>query len=218
MFSLLSRQLQQKVVCAKPLARAFAPARASAAQPSLTTALRHFSSPLPPDDPQASFEPKPPKQLNLEIAEGIQSANSLILKYGIGQQRLQLLSESEDELVSKWQRMMEIYLGAQLHVIASLGYETNESGIMQYSQQLAQFIEKCDPDTQDKFRRVGRDTWRVMLSTAFDLDEKMLEEKCGSEMSIVDARNTVHKVASKLMEPTILEAVAKRCSEIPQGE
>merc|ERR1712028_238617 len=31
---------------------------------------------------------------------------------------------------------MEIYLGAQLHVVAALGYPTDESGIMIYTQQI----------------------------------------------------------------------------------
>lgn len=113
---------------------------------------------------------------------------------------------------------MEIYLGAQLHVVAALGYETNEQGIMQYTQQLSQFIAKCNPDDQDKFRTLGRETWRGMLSTGFDLDEALLDEKCGKTMSIVDARNTVHKVASKLIEPAILEAVTKRVAELPSGK
>lgn len=180
--------------------------------------FRSFSSSgqLPPDDPQAQFKAQPPPELNLEIAEGIQNANQLILKYGVGKQRLQLLAKSEDmPLVLKWQRMMEIYLGAQLHVIASLGYETNEQGIMMYTQQLAQFISKCNPTQQDTFRQVGRDTWREMLVLAFDLDTDMIAEKYSEEMNIVDARNTIHKVASRLIEPSILEAVAKRIGEIP---
>jgi hypothetical protein len=177
--------------------------------------FRSFST-LPPDDPQAQFKPQLPKELNIEIAEGIQNANQLILKYGVGKQRLQLLAQSDDmPLVLKWQRMMEIYLGAQLHVIASLGYETNEQGIIMYTQQLAQFISKCNPAQQDAFRRVGRDTWREMLVLAFDLDTDMIAEKYGEEMNIVDARNTIHKVASRLIEPSILETVAKRVGEIP---
>mmetsp|Transcript_9851 Transcript_9851/g.23988 ORF Transcript_9851/g.23988 Transcript_9851/m.23988 type:complete len:326 (-) Transcript_9851:59-1036(-) len=174
---------------------------------------------LPPDDPQAQFQAKPPTELNMEMAKGIQSANHLILKYGVGRQRLELLSKEADSnmpLVIKWQRMMEIYLGAQLHVVAALGYQTDEQGIMMYTQQLAQFVgTKCDPATQDEFRATGRDTWREMLATAFDLDKDMIAEKFGNELSIVDARNIVHKVASALIEPNILEEVATRVGQLP---
>lgn len=177
-----------------------------------TTAARSFASTPPPDDPQASFVAQPPASLNLEMARGIQSGNKLILRHGVGQQRLQLLSTQSDlPLVKKWQRMMEIYLGAQIHIIAALGYQTNEQGIMMYTQQLAQFVQSCDPDTQEEFRTMGRETWRDMLATAFSLDTTDLQD----EMSIVDARNTVHKVASKLMDPSILEQVAEKCGKLP---
>jgi hypothetical protein len=168
---------------------------------------------LPPDDPQALFKPIPPTELNLEMAKGIQTANHLILKYGVGRQRLKLLSKDNDmPLVIKWQRMMEVYLGAQLHVVAALGYSTDESGIMMYTQQLGQFVgTKCTQDQQEEFRTVGRETWREMLTVAFDLDEELCE-KYGNELSIVDARNIVHKVASRLIEPNILEEVATRVS------
>lgn len=179
---------------------------------------RFFSS-LPHDDPQVQFKPTPPTELNMEMAKGIQTANHLILKYGVGRQRLELLSkesESTTPLVVKWQRMMEIYLGAQLHVVAALGYQTDEQGIMMYTQQLAQFVgTKCDPATQEEFRAVGRDTWREMLTVAFDLDRDMIAEKFGNELSIVDARNIVHKVATALIEPNILEDVATRVGQLP---
>lgn len=109
--------------------------------------------------------------------------------------------------------MMEIYLGAQLHVVAALGYTTDENGIMMYTQQLAQFIgTKCTPEQQDGFRSVGRETWREMLTIAFDLDKDLIAKKYGNELSIVDARNIVHKAASRLIEPRILEEVATRVS------
>jgi len=156
------------------------------------------------------------------MAKGIQTANHLILKYGVGRQRLELLSKENDgmPLVIKWQQMMEIYLGAQLHVVAALGYTTDENGIMMYTQQLAQFIgTKCTPEQQDGFRSVGRETWREMLTIAFDLDKDLIAKKYGNELSIVDARNIVHKAASRLIEPRILEEVATRVGQIlPQSD
>lgn len=153
----------------------------------------------------------------MEMAIGIQDANQLFLRHGIGQQRLQLLAEDQNmPLVIKWQRMMQIYLGMQLHTIAGLGYQTNEQGIMLYTQQLAQFVSACEPTVQATFREVGRKTWRDMLATAFELDDEILKEQ-QSELSIVDARNAVHKVSSKLIEPSILEEVSTRCGQLPSG-
>eukprot|EP00980_Cylindrotheca_fusiformis_P008226 scaffold1736_cov127-Cylindrotheca_fusiformis.AAC.40 len=183
------------------------------ADASVGSRLRSFSQ-LPPDDPQSQFQPSPPKELNMEMAIGIQDANQLFLRHGIGRQRLELLAQDENmPLVIKWQRMMQIYLGMQVHTIAGLGYQTNEQGIMLYTQHLAQFVSSCEPAVQDSFREVGRKTWRDMLATAFELDEDVLKEN--EELSIVDARNAVHKVASKLIEPNILEEVATRCGQLP---
>ncbi len=173
--------------------------------------FRSFSS----NDSQTTFRAQPPKELNVDMARGIQAANQLILRHGVGQQRLQLLSQQSDlPLVRKWQNMMEIYLGAQLHILAALGFDANEQGIMTYTQKLSHFVGGCDPTTQEEFRTMGRETWRNMLATAFGLDETTILTS-GQEMSIVDARNTVHKVASKLMEPRILELVAEGCAKLP---
>ena len=109
---------------------------------------------------------------------------------------------------------MEIYLGAQLHVLVALGYETNEQGIMMYTQQLARFVHESDAAAQEKFRRVGRETWRDMLATAFHLEEDLLS-KHSEEVSIVDARNIMHKVSSRLQEPRILKQVAEGCAKLP---
>ena len=54
-----------------------------------------------------------------------------------------------------------------------------------------------------------------MLTAAFDLDKNLIEEKFGNELSIVDARNIVHKVASRLIEPSILDEVATRVGQLP---
>jgi hypothetical protein len=55
-----------------------------------------------------------------------------------------------------------------------------------------------------------------MLVLAFDLDRHELDQR--EEMSIVDARNTVHKVASRLIEPVVLETVAQRVAKLPPRE
>lgn len=109
--------------------------------------------------------------------------------------------------------MHQIYLGAQLHIVAALGYETNENGIMMYTQQLAQFVSTREPDDQDEFRKIGRETWRDMLVRAFELDGDELSSR--EELSIVDARNIQHKVSSKLQEPAVLEMVSEKCAQIP---
>jgi hypothetical protein len=66
------------------------------------------------------------------MAVGIQNATELFIHHGVGMQRLQdIAKESGDSktLVHRWQRMMEAYLGTQVHVLSGVGYQPNESGL-----------------------------------------------------------------------------------------
>lgn len=149
------------------------------------------------------------------MAIGVQDATTLFLKHGLGKRRLDEIAKAAgqgpDTIVSRWQRMMEAFLGTQVHVLAGLGYPPNEQGIGLYNQQLALLMQGCDPDTQEKLRIAGRDTWRSVLSTAFDIPPKEIEE---AELSIVDARNVMHKVSQKMQEPAILETIEKKCGSV----
>ena len=72
-----------------------------------------------------------PAAVNKEIAYGINDATSFFMRHGVGIQRLKSVSknnEDVDTLVLRWQKMMEAYLGMQVHVLAGLGYVPNESG------------------------------------------------------------------------------------------
>ncbi len=73
-----------------------------------------------------------PLSVNKEMAFGIQDATEMYVKHGISNQRLtQLSKESGDPktLVSRWQRMMEAFLGTQVHVLGGLGYTPDENGL-----------------------------------------------------------------------------------------
>ena len=172
---------------------------------------RHFSS----NSSFQSFQPKSPNELNLEMTKGIQSTNLLFIRHGVGKQRLQALANDPSlSLTMKWQYMMETYLTCQLHVVSGLGFTADEKGLMEFTSKLGTFISSCSPSVQEEFRTVGRDTWREMLSIAFELDDIILE-KFHDELSIVDARNIMHQVASQLVEPKMLEMVATKCSQLP---
>lgn len=164
--------------------------------------LSSVSSPLTPE---------PPEEMNEEIAMGIQDSTSLYIRYGVGRQRLTQIAndDAETSLVVKWQQCMESFLGVQVHVLSGLGYTPDESGIGTYNQQLAFFMQDCSPDVQEKFRLRGRDTWREVLGMAFNIDLESIEE-----ISIVDARNIMHKVSERMRDKEILGKVAKKCASI----
>ena len=97
---------------------------------------RHFSvTPPSPPQPPTPEAPKPPNALTKEIAFGIQNATEMFLKHGVGHQKLaEIGNEAGDveTLVSRWQRMMEAFLGTQVHVLAGLGYAPNEGGLRKF--------------------------------------------------------------------------------------
>lgn len=177
---------------------------------SIGSTIRYFSS----TDPSV-FQPHPPSAINRDTAEGIQDTTLFYLRNGVSEQRLIALSkDTESPLTMKWQRMMEIYLSTQVFVISGLGYTGDEQGLQMYTHHLATFMaDKCDENERETYRKVGNETWRELLATAFDLDLDNIQP-----MNIADARNMMHKVSSKMQEPSILMKIQKECSKLPPSK
>merc|ERR1739844_341559 len=84
--------------------------------------------------------------------------------------------------------------GTQVHVLGGLGYTPNETGLHMYNRHVAMFMQTADPETQEELRLGTRNLWRYVLSTSFNISVEDIES---NEMTIVDARNCMHKVAQK---------------------
>lgn len=144
----------------------------------LVTSTRQLSSPTPWNTNYNYPELVPPKTINDEMALGIQDAVDLFIRHGIGRQRLQSLAAAKMPTVQKWQIMMECYMATQIHVLAGLGYPTDESGLSAYHSHLGEFMQgAATPDTQEMWKENGRDTWRLVLTTAFGMESDDFEEK-----------------------------------------
>ena len=88
----------------------------------LSPPLRAFSSSSAVDDVD-DFQIRPPEKLSFEMAEGIADATQFYIRYGVANQRLKALAADESlHAVIKWQKLMEIYLYAQVHVIGGRFY------------------------------------------------------------------------------------------------
>jgi hypothetical protein len=158
----------------------------------------------------------PPEKLTTEMAEGIALATKFYVRHGLSRQRLvALAADTETPVVQKWQRMMEIFLTTQVHVIAGLGYTADEQGLTLYAQALAKCIqEECDETMQELFAELRRDTWRELVATAFNLNAATDIPV----LSIVDARNIMHKVSSKMMEPSVLLEIQTKTAKLDEGD
>ena len=94
-----------------------------------------------------NFLPTPPDKLTVEMAEGISDSTQFYVRHGVSKQRLMALSKETDmPAVVKWQKMMEIFLTTQVHVIAGLGYTSDEEGLTKYAQDLALCLQDTDDD------------------------------------------------------------------------
>eukprot|EP00977_Amphora_coffeiformis_P024926 scaffold17669_cov140-Amphora_coffeaeformis.AAC.1 len=172
-------------------------------------ALRSFST-----QGYDKFVPTAPSELTVEMAEGISDATQFYLRHGVSKQRLVTLSrDTELPAVNKWQNMMEIFLTTQVHVIAGLGYDADERGLTKYAQHLSECLQQADDDIRDLFTEIRRDTWRELVAAAFDLQPDELQS-----VSIVEARNIMHKVSSKMVSPEVLEEIKSRCTELPPSD
>jgi hypothetical protein len=177
-----------------------------------TTIRRCLSS----QQQQQQQQQDPPSSITKEIAYGIQNTNELFIRHGIARRKLEDLAKhagNVDTLVERWQKMMEAFLSTQVHVLAGLGYHPSEVGLETYNRQLATFMHNADPDTTEDLRLKSRDLWRQVLATAFDIPLEDTIQK-SDMLSIVDARNIMHKVAQKMQSPDILEHIAGQCARL----
>ena len=181
---------------------------------------RLFSLSHPPTDssssssstvPQDFDPPKPPEKLNNEMAKGIVDTTQFYIRHGVAHQHLKSLSQNVDmPVVTKWQKMMQIFLMTQLHVISGLGYSADEQGLAKYAQDLAAFVQKeTDPDMSAQLVETRTQTWREIVATCFGIEKNDIPV-----LSVVDARNLMHKVSSKMMEPDVLMKIQKEASII----
>jgi hypothetical protein len=172
------------------------------------------SSPSGPTQTMANANAPVPEKLAPEAGLGAQDAMKLFIQHGVGRRKLNEIAAEKGRtpLVDRWQKMVATYIETQCHVITLLGYTPDERGIGLYTQHLQQALATCSPEVQDMLRIAGRDTYRMVLANAFDLPFLMEEQESKGELSIVDARNIMHKVSLRMQAPEVLEKVAKICS------
>ncbi|KAL3826916.1 hypothetical protein ACHAXA_005996 [Cyclostephanos tholiformis] len=180
---------------------------------AISSSIRNFSS-VPSSTSAAP--PPTPSSLSAEAGLGAQEVMKFYILHGLGRQKLQSIASDVEStpLVERWQRMISAYLEAQCNVIGLLGYPPDERGISMYTQQMQRAMSISPPDVQEKLRTSMRDTYRHVLAGAFDMPKLLEEQGDRGELSIMDARNIMHRVSLRMMEPEILDRVRERCDGI----
>ena len=164
--------------------------------------VRFFSDPT-------VFKPKAPESLTAEVAEGIVETTKFYCLHGVSKQRLRVLAKEDLSIQQRWSKMMEIYLQTQAHVIAGLGYQPNEGGLEVFAMHLQDCLSKTDLTMRELFMDIRRETWHDIVATTFNLESDEIPI-----LSIVDARNIMHKATSKMIEPDTLLAIQRRTAKI----
>lgn len=161
---------------------------------------------------------KPPDEVTIELAFQVQETTKMYVTSGLCHQNLKALSEEAgdvDTLVVRWRRMMESFLGTQVHVIAGLGYSVDDRGLALYNQHLSVLMQKAKPSDLDNLRIKGRDIWRDVLTTAFNITHNDIQQ---NEREIVDARNVMHKVSQKMIDPSVIDIVVQACLKLNKND
>jgi hypothetical protein len=164
---------------------------------------------------ESNFVPQSPNELSSAMAEGILDSTQFYIRYGISHQRLRALAQQpEMAVMDKWQQMMEIYITTQLHVIAGLGYPATQEGLNLYAQHLHACLQQVTDETMRQlFVEVRRDTWREIVSIVFDVPLSELPV-----LTIVEARNLMHQVSSKMMAPDTLLIIQTQTAKISHDD
>ncbi|KAL7579589.1 hypothetical protein ACA910_007955 [Epithemia clementina (nom. ined.)] len=157
----------------------------------------------------------PPEKLTPSMLQVINDCVDLYVQMGVSYQRLVTLSKQEKlTVVEKWQKMMEIYFTTQLQVISNLGYSPDEQGLQLYALHTKQFFDNLkDRAMEIHFKNARQIIWRKVVSTAFGFSVKDIPE-----LTIVEARNHMHLVTSKMVSPDILMMIQRVVGRITNPE
>jgi len=159
---------------------------------------------------------EPPKSIKTDIAFGVQNATKLFLTNGIGHRDLIKISneyEGPDSLTLRWRRMMETFLGVQVHVIAGLGYPANDEGLALYNQHLVTLLKETNPNDMESLRLAGYQIWKNVLMTTFNIPSSEIRKK---KINIIEARNIMHQVSMKMIDPEVIDIVTEKCNQLNQ--
>jgi hypothetical protein len=81
--------------------------------------------------------------------------------------------------------------------------------LRQFAGHLQKCVQEADETMRALFTEVRRETWREIVATVFELDLDDIPT-----LDPVEARELMHKVSSKMVEPAILMEIQKRSAKI----
>ena len=123
-----------------------------------------------------------PTAITMEEAEAVLGTTKTFIELGLPGRKLdEIRDESTGENVqSKWQRMMEIRLRCELHVINAFGYEASEMGMMAYRQTMSALLQRTLPQDMARIQGVDQEIWAIMIRRTFNVETESIDLGKGS--------------------------------------
>tara|TARA_B100000795_G_scaffold269458_1_gene258871 strand:- start:1538 stop:2308 length:771 start_codon:yes stop_codon:yes gene_type:complete len=105
------------------------------------------------------------------------------------------LSQSKQSLATRWQRMFDIYLTTQLHVIHPYGYAADQNGLQQFNMNVAQVMQSAGSESEQgiELLEAQKENWDLLLDRAFGV--------VADDSNVIDletCRNIAVNVSSKI--------------------
>jgi len=130
------------------------------------------------------------------------------------------LSSNTQSLATRWQRMFDIYLTTQLHVIHPYGYAADQHGLQQFNMNVAQVMQSAGPETETgkELLDAQKENWDLLLERAFGVvpDESTVIDldTCRNIATSVSAKIQSDDFTSKIEEQvgTISDPAAKQAA------
>ena len=105
------------------------------------------------------------------------------------------MSSSSQSLAIRWQRMFDIYLTTQLHVIHPYGYAADQHGLQAFNMNVAQVMQSSGPESEmgKELLEAQKENWDLLLYRAFGVDAEAT-----TVIDIETCRSIAISVASKI--------------------
>jgi hypothetical protein len=161
--------------------------------------LRRSLSTQPPP-PQASFWALPGSvpSLNSEQATACFETVSTYLELSRASDMLKeiQLSSKSQTLGTRWQRMFDVYLTTQLHVIHPYGYNADQTGLQAFNMNVGQVMQASGSGSSEgkELMEAQKENWDILLNRAFGINA----DDTSNQVSLDTCRSIAVKVAEKL--------------------
>ena len=159
--------------------------------------------------------------LNAEQATACFETISTYLEFSRASEMLREIQLSKDSqsLALRWQRMFDVYLTTQLHVIHPFGYAADQSGIQAFTMNVAQVQQSLGSETGagKDLMDAQKDNWEVLIERAFGV---RTDDDSTEAISLETCRSIAKDVSQRVMSSEFEIAVKSRVDSIsdPQAK